>query len=107
MSLKLEVVGIINDLAPPRLDGFMGGFYKRYWSLIKGDIMNLIYDVFNDWGSLKCAIATFRTLILKASRASRIQDYHPISKVNIIYKIVSKLIANRLVEVNPGLLSLS
>lgn len=68
-------------------------------------MMKLIHEIFNGHGSMKHIDATFITLIPKSTRVARIKDYHMISGVNTIYKIVSNIIVNRLAEVAPDLLS--
>lgn len=39
---------------------------------------------------------TFITIIPKKSNVDRIYDFHPISLCNVVYKLVSKVLANRL-----------
>jgi hypothetical protein len=49
--------------------------------------------------------ATFVALIPKKQNATNIRDYRPISLVGSIYKILSKVLANRLKLVLDGLVS--
>lgn len=48
---------------------------------------------------------TWVTLIPKKKQTSRVIDYHPISLCNVLYKIIFKVIANRLRVVLPILIS--
>jgi len=50
--------------------------------------------------------ATFLTLIPKANNPSSFDDFHPISLCNLCYKIISKIIANRLKPLLSKALSL-
>lgn len=47
---------------------------------------------------------TFLSLIPKVSDAYSIESFHPISLCNCIYKIISKVAANRLKKVIPSLI---
>lgn len=58
--------------------------------------MALVEDIFYGRGSLKHINSTFITLILKLKGATTIHDYRPISGVNTVYKVVSKLLDDRL-----------
>ena len=51
--------------------------------------------------------ATFKALIPKKNSASNIQDFRPISLVGSVYKILAKVLANRLKEVLDQLISKS
>ena len=56
-------------------------------------------------GNLWLAIATFTGLIPKRADAQNIKDYHPISLIGYIYKLLSKVLARRLRCVTGGLIS--
>lgn len=101
---------VVNNLAQNKSSGSNGSrvtFISFFFALIKGDIIRLIFYIFNGRDSLKHINATFLTLIPKSSGATQIQDYRRISRVNIIYKLISVLIANHLAESGPELHSLN
>eukprot|EP00268_Persea_americana_P057841 TRINITY_DN6958_c1_g1_i1.p1 TRINITY_DN6958_c1_g1~~TRINITY_DN6958_c1_g1_i1.p1 ORF type:complete len:168 (+),score=22.95 TRINITY_DN6958_c1_g1_i1:1084-1587(+) len=51
--------------------------------------------------------ATFITLTAKNSGATCIEDFHPISLIGSIYKILAKVLATRLQKVLPNLITIN
>ena len=51
------------------------------------------------------SMPTFISLIPKKVDAMNIQDFHPISLIGSVYKLLSKILANRLALVLHGLIS--
>lgn len=49
--------------------------------------------------------ATFLVLIPKKEGTKMIKDYRPISLYNVIYKILAKVMANRLKKILPSIVS--
>ena len=94
-----EVECAIKDMAPlkaPSLDGMPLLFYQTYWNDVGMDISQAVLSCLNSRYILKSINHTFITLIPKVQNPERVSDYRPISLCNVIYKIVSKVIANRL-----------
>lgn len=55
--------------------------------------------------TLAAANHTFLTLINKTPQATYMADFRPISFVNMIYKLLSKLVADRMSKITPKLIS--
>uniref|UniRef100_A0A2N9GD56 Reverse transcriptase domain-containing protein n=1 Tax=Fagus sylvatica TaxID=28930 RepID=A0A2N9GD56_FAGSY len=68
----------------------------------KEEIIGVVYEHDTFAYSLN---ATFVTLIPKKRNASNIKDFQPISLVRSVYKILAKVLANRLKRVLAGLVS--
>jgi hypothetical protein len=80
----------------PKPDGFTALFYVKYWNHIKGTVLNAVGDFFMHNILLREQNHTFIALIPKKLGASSVHQFRPISLCNFIYKIISKLLANRL-----------
>ena len=95
-----EEVGVaIKEMAPlkaPGPDGMPPLFYQIYWTDIGMDGAQTILSCLNSRSILRSINHTFITLIPKVQNPARVSDFRPISLCNVIYKIISKVIANRL-----------
>ena len=85
----------IGSTKAPGLDGFTTLFYKKYWHIIKDAVHSSIWNFFRSNHLLKKQNHTFIALIPKKLRASSVHQFKPISLCNIIYKIISKILANK------------
>ena len=77
-------------------DGFTVEFFKACWEIVKYDIYKVVEDSRRSASILKALNATMITLIPKENEAKTLDQYRPIALCNVIYKIISKVIANRL-----------
>lgn len=62
-------------------------------------------NVLNNGASVSSVNHTIITLILKHKNAMKVSDYRPISLCNVVYKLISKTVANRLKRVLEELIS--
>ena len=83
----------------PGPDGFTFGFYRRYWNLIESDVVKAVQWFFAHGSIPKGGNSSFITLIPKIPNANMVKDFWPISLIGSMYKIVAKILANRLVTV--------
>ena len=85
-------------------DGFTSNFFHYFWDLIKEEVFETIEESRDKKGVLKAFNATFLKLIPKEAGADSPDKFRPISLCNVIYKIISKVIANRLKPLLPNLI---
>ncbi|GJW18842.1 protein LAZ1 [Tanacetum coccineum] len=86
-----------NDKAP-RPDGYTSAFFKKAWDIVGIEVCDAVRDFFLNGQILKEINQTFIALIPKIPTPLRINDYHPISCCNVIYKCISKTLTNRIIE---------
>ena len=60
------------------------------------DVSQVVLSCLNSRSIRRYINHTFIILIPKVQNPERVSDFHPISLCNVIYKIISKEIANRL-----------
>ncbi|KAM6601781.1 hypothetical protein CsatA_021390 [Cannabis sativa] len=89
----------------PGPDGFNSNFYKANWPSVRNDVLKATSSFLNGNGDITPLNTTLITLIPKVKRPSTLSDFRPISLCNIIYKVISKTIANRLKLVLNNLIS--
>lgn len=82
-----------NSLGP---DGFSPGFYQKFWSIISSDMVTLVQDFFTH-GKLIDHIGDANIVMIpKKKNPATMMDLRPISLCNVTYKVISKILANRL-----------
>ena len=89
----------------PGLDGFSLAFYHHCWEVVKRDVLAVFEEFYQHSKFEKSLNATFIALIPKKNGASNIRDFRPISLVGSVYKILAKVLANRLKDVLDQLIS--
>jgi hypothetical protein len=103
-----EVVKALSSLGSskaPGPDGFTSLFYKKYWFVVRGAVLNCVWDFFMHKNLSREQNHTFITLVPKQSGSHSVNHFRPISLCNISYKIISKILANRLKVVLPKIIS--
>jgi hypothetical protein len=88
----------------PGPDGFSLAFFQDCWEVVKGDIMAVFAD-FHSCKFVKSINSTFISLIPKFHGAKEIKDFCPISLVGGVYKIIAKVLANRIRRVMDRIIS--
>lgn len=87
----------------PGPDGYPAEFYRSAWPIISSDFTIAVQSFFMYGFLPKGVNATSLALIPKVQGAETLKDFRPISCCNILYKVVSKILANRLKVFLPEL----
>ena len=86
-------------------DGMPPLFFQNYWDLVKGDITTTVLNYLNSSSLPSTLNHTFVTLIPKVKNPEKVTEFRLISLCNVLYKIFSKVLANRLKRILPLLIS--
>eukprot|EP00253_Pinus_taeda_P006193 PITA_06193 len=103
-----EITNIVWSMDPDKAlgpDWFSIHFYRICWEIIKFDLFRMIRGVFKKAKMGGGTKSTFLALIPKETNPRSFDRYRPISLCNSSYKIVAKLLANRIKPLLQNLIS--
>ena len=88
----------------PGPDGLNFKFIKQFWQLLKPEITRFIFEFHANGIFPKGSNASFITLVPKVPDPQNLNDFRPISLIGCVYKIVVKLLSNRLKRIMPEII---
>ena len=103
---NFQAVSQLDPLKTPGPDGIPVAFYQNYWSIVKKDVLQMVHAVFHSGFLLKSLNYSFITLIPKTLTPEKVSQFRPISLCNVTYKIISKVLVNRLKPIMDSLVTL-
>lgn len=86
----------MQDLKAPGPDGFPALFYKQLWPTIGNDVIKAVNSFFSRGSMHKEVNASLIVLIPKISNPTSVNHFRPISLCNVVYKIISKLLVDKI-----------
>ncbi|XP_055960701.1 uncharacterized protein LOC126667366 [Mercurialis annua] len=85
------------------VDGIPAAFYQNQWVIVGNSICSTIRNIFKE-GVMESDInRTLISLIPKTEKPETIKDFRPISLCTVVYKILTKVIANRFKKFMPSI----
>ena len=79
--------------------------FRSFWHIVGDSVVLAVLDFLNNGNMLLDINHTNIVLTPKVKNPERMFEFRPISLCNVIYKIISKVLANRLKHVLPQILS--
>jgi hypothetical protein len=89
----------------PGPDGFTSDFFHHCWPMLREEVWEIIEDSRLSGQVLPALNTTFLTLIPKEEHVSHPKQFRPIALCNVIYKLLTKVIARQLKPILPFIIS--
>ena len=89
----------------PGPDGFPAHFFQRYWELCAAEVTAVVMRVLRGEDDPAAINNTLVVLIPKVASPEELGQFRPISLCNVIYKLASKVAANRLKQILSEIIS--
>lgn len=89
----------------PGFDGLNPAFFQVYWKVVEHDVVTFCREFF-ETGQLQEEVnRTLVCLLPKVRKPQQMSELRPISLCNVLFRILSKVLANRLKTCLPTLIS--
>ena len=107
---EAEITETLFSMPPnkaPGPDGYPMEFYRAAWSVIRKDFVTTVQSFFH-FGFMPHSInATLLSLVPNTTDAEKLSDFRPIACCNVIYKVISKILARRLKATLPAAIEMN
>ena len=103
-----EVKKALFDMKPlkaPGPDGLHALFYQSQWETVSQSLHEMVVAIFNGHDMHASFNNTSIALIPKTDSPTTIKDFRPIGLCPVVYKVVTKILSNRLQPLMPLLIT--
>lgn len=100
-----EALFSMDSSKAPNINKFNVYFFKKCWHIIGEDVIHAVQQFFSIGDLPKEVNMALITLIPKYDNASVVKDFKPIACCTVLYKIISKILSNRLKVVLDTIIS--
>lgn len=102
-EIKMCLLKLNPSKAPGPVE-LTSAFFKASWDFVGAEVISSVKNFFASHFLPVSANSTILTLVPKFPGASRITEFRPISCLNTIYKVISRLMVKRLKPILPALI---
>lgn len=103
-EIKAAIFGM-GPLKAPGINGIPAGFFQKPWAVISEGVIQFVMDVFQGKVNMAGINETLLVLIPKMENPSNLSQFRPISLCSVLYKTLTKIIANRIKPLLSALIS--
>ena len=100
-----NVVFSLNKDGAPGPDGFGAFFFQHFQNTIHNDLFNAVIQLFTSGWMIPNYNANTIVLIPKFDNAEFVEQYRPITLANFKFKVITKILADRLATIMPFIIS--
>lgn len=95
----------MDPASAPGPDGFPGSFYQSCWDIVGSDVISFVQYFFQHNWLYPNANSNFIVLLPKVEGANLISQFRPIALANFLFKIIPKILADRLGPIAARIIS--
>ncbi|XP_019184368.1 PREDICTED: uncharacterized protein LOC109179318 [Ipomoea nil] len=103
-EVKSALFAMFPDKAPGP-DGMNSGFYQHIWDVVGGDVASFIINCVESCDFPPGLTETNIFLIPKKKTPEYVTDLRPIALSNVVYRVMAKMLANRMKPLMEGVIS--
>jgi hypothetical protein len=103
-----EVSATLFQMAPlkaPGPDVLNACFFQKNWATMGGEVCHVILAILNSGVLPRDLNKTYIALIPKMKTLTSVSNFKPINLCNMLYKLISKVFANRLKKILPTIIA--
>ena len=94
----------MHPIKSPDPDGMPPIFFQKYWNIVSQNVSDCILNILNT-GVMPLEMNETHICLLPKKKPQKITEYSPISLCNVTYRILAKVLANRLKKVLPNVIN--